>query len=112
MNRSLVRGVLAVAVVFALFSLVLPVAQADDAAALYQSKCKMCHGDDGSGNTPTGKAMKVADLRSDEVQKKTDAQLIETTTNGKNKMPAYKGKLTDEQIKGLVKYVRDLAKKK
>jgi mono/diheme cytochrome c family protein len=28
------------------------------------------------------------------------------------KMPAYKGKLTDDQIKGLVAYIRELAKKK
>jgi mono/diheme cytochrome c family protein len=46
------------------------------------------------------------------VQKETDAQLIDIVTNGKNKMPAYKGKLTDDQIKGLVGYVRELAKKK
>jgi len=33
-------------------------------------------------------------------------------TNGKNKMPAYKGKLDDGQINQLVAFVRDLAKKK
>ena len=112
MNRGLLRSVLAVFVVLALFSLFLPVTRADDAAALYKSKCLMCHAADGSGNSPTGKAMKVPDLRSEDVQKKTDAQLIEATTNGKAKMPAFKGKLTDEQIKDLVKYVRELAKKK
>ena len=84
----------------------------DTAETLFKSKCAMCHGPDGSGNTPAGKAMKVADLRSDEVQKKTDAQLTEATTNGKGKMPAFKGKLTDAQIRDLVKYVRELAKKK
>ena len=61
---------------------------------------------------PTGKTLKVPDLRSDDVQKKTDAQLIELTTAGKGKMPAYKDKLTDAQIKGLVAYTRELAKKK
>ncbi len=112
MNRGLLRTVLAVFVVLALFSLFLPVTRADDAAALYKSKCAMCHGPDGSGSTPTGKAMKVADLRSEEVQKKTDAQLIEFVTNGKDKMTGFKGKLTEPQIKDLVKYVRELAKKK
>ncbi|MGB0033906.1 MAG: cytochrome c, partial [Candidatus Acidiferrales bacterium] len=68
---------------------------------------------DGSGSTPTGKAMGSPDLRSAEVQKQTDAQLIDVTTNGKGKkMPAYKGKLTDDQIKQLVAYIRELAKKK
>jgi cytochrome c6 len=112
MNRGLLRSALGVFLVFALFLLVLPATRADDAAALYKSKCAMCHGADGSGDTPTGKAMKVTDLRSDATQKQTDAQLIATTTDGKNKMPAFKGKLTDAQIKDLVKYVRELAKKK
>jgi len=47
------------------------------------------------------------------VQKQTDAQLIDATANGKGKkMPAYKGKLADDQIKQLVGYIRELAKKK
>jgi mono/diheme cytochrome c family protein len=47
------------------------------------------------------------------VQKQTDAQLNDSIANGMGKkMPAYKGKLTDDQIKGLVAYLRDLAKKK
>ena len=86
---------------------------ADDPAALFKAKCAACHGPDGSGGTPTGKAMGTPDLRSDDVQKQTDAQLIESTTNGKGKkMPAYKGKLTDDQIKQLVGYIRELGKKK
>jgi mono/diheme cytochrome c family protein len=86
--------------------------RADDAATSYKAKCAMCHGADGSGNTPAGKAMKARDFASPEVQNETDAQLTDIVTNGKNKMPAYKGKLTDDQIKGLIAYIRDLAKKK
>ena len=41
-----------------------------------------------------------------------DAALIEITKNGKNKMPSYKDKLSDDQIKEVVAYVRDLQKKK
>jgi mono/diheme cytochrome c family protein len=81
---------------------------ADDPAALYKTKCAACHGADGSGNTAMGKAFKLRDLGSSEVQAQTDAQLIAITSDGKNKMPAYKGKLTDEQIKGLVGYIRTL----
>lgn len=82
-----------------------------DGAADFKAKCAMCHGADGSGNTATGKALKVRDLASPEVQSQTDAQFTDIVTNGKNKMPAYKGKLADDQIKGLVAYVRGLAKK-
>jgi mono/diheme cytochrome c family protein len=38
----------------------------------------------------------------------TDAQLIESTTKGKGKMPAYENKLTGDQIKELVKFIRSL----
>ncbi|HUK54333.1 MAG TPA: cytochrome c [Candidatus Binatia bacterium] len=111
MKRStlwLVAGLASICLVMLLIS---PAVWADDSATVFKSKCAMCHGPDGKGETPTGKAMKVSNLASDEVQKKTDAQLTETTTNGKNKMPAFKGKLTDEQIKDLVKFIRGLAKK-
>lgn len=82
-----------------------------DAAALFKSKCAGCHAADGTGNTAAGKAMKVRDLHSPEVQKQTDAQLTDIITNGKSPMPGYKGKVTDEQIKELVGYVRELGKK-
>jgi mono/diheme cytochrome c family protein len=82
-----------------------------DGAGDFKAKCAMCHGADGSGSTATGKALKVRDLASPDVQGQTDAQLTDIVANGKNKMPAYKGKLTDDQIKGLVAYVRGLAKK-
>ena len=45
------------------------------------------------------------------VQKQTDAELTKVTEDGKGKMPAYKGKLTDAQIKDLVAFVRTLKKK-
>jgi len=112
MKLGLLRIAVVVFLMIAMLMLVLPASRADDSAALYKTKCAMCHGPDGSGDTPTGKAMKVADLRSDAVQKQTDAQLTEAVTNGKGKMTPFKGKLTDAQIKDLVKFVRDLAKKK
>ena len=89
-----------------------PSAFADDAAALYKTKCAGCHAADGSGSTPMGKNLTARDLRSPEVQKQADAQLAEITTKGKNKMPAYDKKLTAEQIKELVAYIRELGKKK
>src|SRR5271169_5530365 len=111
MNRRLLQGFAILVLAFAVLMLFLPASRADDAAGLYKTKCAMCHGPDGKGEPPTGKAMKVTDLASAEIQKKTDAQLTESLTNGKGKMTAFKGKLTDDQIKQLVAYVRELAKK-
>ncbi|MGO9317243.1 MAG: c-type cytochrome [Terracidiphilus sp.] len=80
----------------------------NDAAALYKTKCQMCHGADGKGQTPMGPKLGVRDFHSPEVAKESDSQLFSITKNGKNKMPAYNGKLTDDQIKDLVKYIRSL----
>jgi mono/diheme cytochrome c family protein len=82
-----------------------------DGAADFKAKCAMCHGADGTGSTATGKALHVRDLASAGVQGQTDPQLTDIVTNGKGKMPAYKGKLTDPQIKELVGFIRSLAKK-
>ncbi|HJZ63001.1 MAG TPA: cytochrome c [Candidatus Acidoferrum sp.] len=93
--------------------LVLPVSlRADDAsAALYKSKCAACHGADGKGDTTTGKAMKLRDLGSAEVQKASDADWSTIITAGKNKMPPVGKSLSADQVKGLVGYVRSFAKK-
>ena len=99
------------ALVLLLVGLVTATAKADTAEATYKAKCQMCHGPDGKGETPTGKAMKVKDFSSEDVQKMSDADLTATITNGKGKMPAYKT-LTPEQVKDLIAYVRSLGKKK
>lgn len=79
-------------------------------ADTYKAKCAMCHGADGTGNTPAGKSMKVRSFSSPEVVKMSDDDLIAVTASGKAKMPAYKGKLTDAQIKDVVAYIRTLQK--
>ena len=85
---------------------------ADGGADTYKAKCAMCHGPDGSGNTPMGKKLAVKDLKSPEVAKQTHAQLTGIISKGQGKMPAYAGKLSDGQIKEVVEYIRDLEKKK
>jgi mono/diheme cytochrome c family protein len=80
-------------------------------ADTYKAKCAMCHGADGEGNTPAGKAMKTPSFSAPELLKATDADLIAATKSGKGKMPAYTGKLTDPEIKDVVAYIRTLQKK-
>ena len=81
-------------------------------AALYRAKmCSGCHAADGSGNTPVGKAVGARDLRSPEVQQQSDDQLAATISSGKGKMPAYKASLSADQLKQLVAFIRELAKK-
>ena len=88
-------------------------ASADEVAeGTFKSTCAMCHGADGSGDTPAGKSMHIPDLHSAEVQKQSDAQLAEAISNGKNAMPPFKGNLNPDQIKALVAHVRQLNQQK
>ena len=80
----------------------------DDTAVLYKSKCQVCHGADGKGDTAMGKKFAIKDFHSPEVAKMSDAELFDITKKGKEKMPPYNNRLTDDQIKSLIKYVRSL----
>ncbi len=84
------------------------VASAEEAAAIYKSKCAMCHGATGAADTGMGKTLKLRALGSADVQKLTDDELNTIITKGKGKMPAYGTKLSADDIKGLVKFIRTL----
>jgi mono/diheme cytochrome c family protein len=77
----------------------------------YTAKCQMCHGADGLGATPAGKAMKAIPFTDPQIISKSDADLAAATKNGKGKMPAYAGKLSDGDIKAVVTYIHTLQKK-
>jgi len=81
-----------------------------DAGADFKAKCAACHGPAGAGDTKIGQTMKVRDLGSADVQKQSDDELTAIVTKGKNKMPAYGGKLSNDQIGDLVKHIRSLKK--
>lgn len=105
---NVVRTIVATLAVAFLFAFTTTAAAQDDAAALYKSRCQVCHGADGKGDTPAGKKLGVKDFHSPEVTKRSDAELVEAIKKGKGKMQGYEGKLTDDQIKSLVKYLRSL----
>jgi len=79
-------------------------------ADVYKTKCQSCHGAEGTPNAGIAKAMGVKPVSDPSVKSLSEAQMITDTTNGKGKMPAFKGKLTDAQIKASVDYFRSLAK--
>jgi cytochrome c6 len=99
-----------VAVLTLALLVIAPAAFAADGAAVYKSKCAMCHGPDGSGQTPMGKTLKLRGLHSPDVQKQTDAELVKVISDGKGKMPAYKGKVSADEINALVAFIRTLKK--
>jgi cytochrome c6 len=100
------KTLLSMLVLFGFMMIARP-AMADDTEALYKSKCQVCHGADGKGSA-AGQKMGARDFHSPEVTKESDADLIKATKEGKGKMPKFDGKLTDDQIKALIKYIRSL----
>jgi mono/diheme cytochrome c family protein len=83
-----------------------------DYKKIFKNECLKCHGRDGKGSK-RGKKLGTPDFTNAEWQESvTDEQLINSITNGKKKMPKQEGKLSPEEIKALVKYVRMLAPKK
>lgn len=98
------------AVLFTVATLVTPAFAQGGGADIYKAKCVMCHGADGLGSTPAGKALKAASFKDAALVKASDSDLITVVSKGKGKMPAYGGKLTDAQIKAAVSYIRTLQK--
>jgi cytochrome c6 len=103
--------VLSVVVIAAMFLLISPASSQSAGEAVYKAKCAGCHGADGVGATPAGKATKARDFCSDEVKKETDEEWTTIIVKGKNKMPSYDKKLTDAEVKDVVAYIRGLCKK-
>ncbi|HWY55277.1 MAG TPA: cytochrome c [Terriglobales bacterium] len=83
-----------------------------DAAKLYKTNCALCHSANGSGDSPSGKALHAKDLRSEEVQRQSDEALSEVITKGKGKMPAFGAKIKPDDVTNLVSYLRALPKQK
>ena len=84
----------------------LPVSAEADGVADFKSKCASCHGADGKGATPVGKAMKLRDLGSPDVQSQSDDDLFKIIATGKEKMPGYEKTLGADKCKELVTYIR------
>jgi bifunctional autolysin len=81
-----------------------------DFSVIWPKKCAKCH-----GKTGTGKIQNAPDLTSSKTKSKSDAQLLKIISNGvkaenedDDDMPSWKGKLTDDEIKAAVKYVKGL----
>lgn len=83
---------------------------AETAAPLYKAKCAMCHGPDGAAKTPMASKLAVRAFSDPAVQKLTDDEMLQAISKGKNKMPGYAGKITPEEMKALVAYVRTFKK--
>jgi mono/diheme cytochrome c family protein len=93
-----------------------PVAKSDasDKAgmALFNKNCASCHGKLGLGDGVKARALKTfpGDFSKAEFQNLTDGELFFKTKNGRDEMPKYEGKLTDDDIWNTINYLRTLKK--
>lgn len=101
---------------FALMATVAGVAFGADAKAgadLFNTKCKMCHGEGGAApNDQMSKmfGVPIPALNTAAIQAKSDADLKTVVTAGKGKMPAALKTATPAQVDDVIAYVRTLKK--
>ena len=67
---------------------------------VYDTSCSSCHGVGGAG----------ASAPVLNTEKRTQADVLDITKNGKESMPAFAGKLSDAEIQAVSQYVADLKK--
>ncbi len=83
-----------------------------DARKVFETHCKKCHGELGSP-TERGQSLKAPDFTDRKWQESiTDEQILNSITNGKEKMPSWKTELSPEEIKAVAKWVRILGPRK
>ena len=98
--------VIRVALVLAV-SLAAVAARAESAATIYEKKCATCHGKDGKGQTKLGEKLGLKDLAAVSAPGRATpaADVEKIVRDGKGKMPGFKDKLSDAEIKDLATYV-------
>lgn len=88
------------------------VSRAPDGKELYALNCMICHKENGTGGEITikGKKLKPENLTADKIKKMTDEKLIGYVRDGieDEGMPAFKDKMTAEEMRAIVAHVRNL----
>jgi len=79
--------------------------------AVYEKKCKICHGATGEGNPAMARVMKVEikNLGTKEIQAKKDEEWKKAITDGTGKMKPIK-ELSPAEIANVIAYSRTLKK--
>lgn len=92
-----------------------------DAAKLFEKHCKICHGEDGTGNTFLGKGLKArdftdpkwgAEITDEKMMKQINEGTQDLKPDEEKRMFGFKEKLSQDEIKALIPYIRAFSKKK
>ncbi len=111
MSKYMSPAIAAIVVLIVLAAMPAVAADATAGKAVYDKKCKVCHGANGEGNAGMAKALNVTipPLGGADVQKMSDADLKKVVTDGKGKMKPVSG-LSASDVDNVVAYVRSLKK--
>jgi mono/diheme cytochrome c family protein len=84
------------------------------AREIYAKNCDACHGPKAEGGLAKvdNKQIKVPSLKAEHAIKHSDEVLTKTITNGEEAMPAFKNKLTADEITLMVRYIRKVVQAK
>jgi mono/diheme cytochrome c family protein len=86
-------------------------ASADEAGKkVYQRDCQSCHGPDGAGNPQLAKALQVSipPVTGAALKQKDNAEILHIIAEGKGKMPGFTKKLSAEEQRQVLEYMKTL----
>ena len=74
---------------------------------LFRQRCVKCHGADGTGREARDRLPEIPDFTKSSWQaRRSDAQLLASILDGKDEMPSWRDKISEEQARSLVAHVR------
>ena len=80
-----------------------------DGRTVYTNNCARCHGGDGAGQTTMGQMTEAPNLTDAAwLRGKSTSRMVASVANGRGQMPAFKKKLSRQEIAAAVAYVRTL----
>ena len=79
---------------------------------IFNKYCSGCHGTSGQGDRYRILGANPADFTSPSTRMKSDADLLKTIHEGKPMMPAWKLRLSQQESRDVLAYIRKLAEQK
>ena len=89
------------------------VCAADEAGQkVFQRDCQSCHGRDGTGNPQLEKVLQVTipPVTAAALAQKNDPEMLHIIAEGKGKMPGFAKKLSDEEQRQVLSYMKTLGR--
>jgi len=115
--RTNILSIKTVLIAIGLLALFAGVSRAADVKENWEKNCASCHGMDGKGKTKAGRLADVKDFTDAKYQEGLkDEQMFKQIKdgmkdkNGKERMKPFGDKLNDEEIKALIKFIREFKK--